>query len=99
MKQIGLTFLISAKTAASSVPTLISLNNDDTTNNPDDIANTFFSSIAETMKQSMKYSYKPFSDYLANESGSTIIFQPSDKEELAHITTSLNSYKAISSKK
>ena len=50
--------LISVKTVASSVPTLLSLDNGDTITNSYDIANTFnnyFSSIAETTKQSIKY--------------------------------------------
>ena len=45
---------ISLKTVASSVPTVISLNNGDTITNPYDSANTFnnyFASVAETMKK------------------------------------------------
>ena len=44
--------LISLKPVASSVPTVMSLNNSDTITNPYDIANTFnnyFASIAETI--------------------------------------------------
>ena len=46
--------LIFLKAVASSVPTVISLNNGDTITNPYDSANTFnnyFASIAETMKK------------------------------------------------
>ena len=52
--------LISLKTVASHVPTVLSLDNGDTITNPYDIANTFnnyFASIAETTK-SIKYSLK-----------------------------------------
>ena len=35
-----------------------------------------------------------FSDYLSNESSSTIFLQPTDKEEIANIISSLNSNKA-----
>ena len=42
-------------------------------------------------KRSIKYSHKHFSDYLSNESGSTIFLQPTDKEEIANIMSSLNS--------
>ena len=39
------------------------------------------------------YSHKHFSDYLANENGSTIFLQPTDKKEIANIKSSLNSDK------
>ena len=89
--------LISLKTKASSVPTVLSHENEDTITNPYDIVNNFnnyFASIAETTKRSIKYSHKHFSDYLSNESSSTIFLQPTDKEEVANIISSLNSNKA-----
>ena len=55
-----------------------------------------FASIAETTKRSIKYSHKHFSDYLSNESSSTIFLQPTDKEEIASIISSPNSNKASS---
>ena len=58
--------LISLKTVASHVPTILSLDNGDTITNPYDIATMIFTSIAETMKKSIKYSHKHFSDYLLN---------------------------------
>ena len=61
--------LISLKIVASCVSTKLSLNNGGTITNPYDIANTFnnyFVAIAETMKKSINYSYKHFSDYLSN---------------------------------
>ena len=70
-----------------------SLDNGDAITNPYDIANTFnnyFASVAETTKRSIKYSHKHFSDYLSNESSSTIFLQPTDKEEIANIKSSLN---------
>ena len=76
---------------------MLSLDNGDTITNPYDIANTFnnyFASIAETTKRSIKYSHKHFSDYLSNESSCTIFLQPTDKEEVANIISSLNSNKA-----
>ena len=93
----GIKSLISLKTKASSVPTILSVENGDTVTNPYDIANTFnnyFASIAETTKRRTKYSHKHFSDYLSNESSSTIILHPTDKEEIANIISSLNSNKA-----
>ena len=90
-------YLISLKTKASSVPTVLSRENGDTITNPYDIANTFnsyFPSIAKTTKRSVKYLHKHFSDYLSNESSSTIFLQPTDKEEVANIISSLNSNKA-----
>ena len=53
----GIKSLISLKTVASSIPTVLSLDNGDTITNPDDIANTFnnyFASIAETTKKAKK---------------------------------------------
>ena len=50
----GIKSLISLKTVASHVPTVLSLNNGDTIANPYDIANTFnsyFASIVETTKK------------------------------------------------
>ena len=85
--------LISLKTVASRIPTVLSLNNGDTITNPYDIANTFnnyFACIAETTKKSIKYSHK----YFSKESDSTIFLQPTDKEEIANIISSLNSSKA-----
>ena len=62
-----------------------------------DIANNFnnyFAFITETTKKSIKYSHKHFSDYLSNETSSTIFLQPTDKEEIANIISSLSSNKA-----
>ena len=89
----GIKSLISQKTVASSIPTVLSLDNGDTITNPYDIANTFnnyFASIAETTKKSIKYTHKHFS----NEKDSTIFLQPTDKAERANIISSLNSSKA-----
>ena len=88
--------LISLKTIASHAPTVLSLHHGDTINNPYDIANTFknySASIAETMKKKHKI-FKKFSDFLSNETSSTIFRQTTDKEEIADIISSLNSNKA-----
>ena len=80
-----------------TIPTAHSLDNGNTRTSPYDIANTFnnyFASIAETTKRSIKYSHKHFSDYLSNESDSTIFLQPTDKGEIVNILSSLNSSKA-----
>ena len=72
----GIKSLITLKSVASNVPTVLSLDNGDTITNPYDIANTFnnyFSSIAETTRKNIKYSHKHFSDYLANENGNPLI--------------------------
>ena len=53
----GIKSLISLKTVALHVPTILSLDNDDTISNPYDIPNTFnnyFASIAETTKKKHK---------------------------------------------
>ena len=87
----GIKSLISLKTVASSIPTVLSLDNGDTITNPYDTANNYSASIAETTKKSIKYTHKHFSD---SESDSTIFLQPTDKEEIANIISSLNSSKA-----
>ena len=54
LKEIGIILRTSLKTVASSVPTVLSLDNGDTVTNPYDIANTFnnyFASTAETTKK------------------------------------------------
>ena len=56
--------------------------------------NNYFASIAKTTKKSINYSHKYFSDYLSNKSSSTIFLEPTDKEEIANIISSLNSKKA-----
>ena len=56
--------LISLETVASSIPTVLSLDNGGTRTNPYDIANTFnnyVASIAETVKKSIKYTHKHLS--------------------------------------
>ena len=93
----GIKSLISLKSLSSSVPAILPLDNGDTITNPYDIANTFnnyFASIAETSKKIIKYSHKHFSDYLSNKNSSTILLQPTDKEEIANIISSLSSNKA-----
>ena len=55
-----------SKNCSIRVPTVLSLDNGDTTTNPYDIVNAFnnyFASIAETTKKSIKYSHKNFSGY------------------------------------
>ena len=90
--QKGIKSLISLNTVASSIPTVLSLDNGDTITNPYDIANTFnnyFVSIDETTKKSIKYLHR----HLSNENDSTIFLQPTDKEEIANLLSSLNSSK------
>ena len=93
----GIKSFISLKTVAPNAPTVLSLDNDDTITNPYGMANTFnnyFASIVETTKKRIKYSHKHFSDYLSNESISTLFLQPTDREEIVNIISSLNSNKA-----
>ena len=93
----GIKQLISLKTVASNVPTVLSIDNGDSKTNPYDIANTFnnyFASIAQTTKKSIKYSLKYFSDCLSNESISTLFLQTTDRKEIVNIISSLNSNKA-----
>ena len=83
-----------SKNCSIQCTTVLFLDNGDTVTNPYDIDNTFnnyFASIAETTKKSIKYSHKHFSDYLSNESISTLFLQPTIQEEIVNIISSLNS--------
>ena len=85
-----------SKNVAPNVPTVLSLDNGDTITNPYHIGNTFnnyFASIAETTKKNIKHSHKHFSDYLSNESISTLFLQPTDREEIVNIISFLDSNK------
>ena len=65
--------LIPLTTVASSVLSVLSLDNGVTISNPYDIAST----------HKNYYSHKYFSNCLSNESDSTIFLQPTDKEKIA----------------
>ena len=70
---------------------------EDVITNPYDIANTFnnyFSSIADTAKENIKYSHKHFSDYLNNQCKNSLFFQPTDSEGIADIISTLNMNKS-----
>ena len=72
-----------SKNCSTHVTAVLSLDNGNTKNNLYDTENTFnnyFASIAKTSKQSIQYSHKHFSNYLSNETSSTIFLQPTDKE-------------------
>ena len=88
----GIKSLISLKTVASSAPAVLFRDNGNTITSPYDIANTFnnyFVSIAEAIKNNIKYSYKHFSDYIKEECESTIFLKPTSKEEIGNIISSL----------
>ena len=83
-------YFISLNTVASSLPTVLPLENGGTMSNPYDIVNTcnnYFASIAETMKKSINIYINIF--HLSNETSSTIFLQPADKEEITNIIFSL----------
>ena len=61
--------------------------------NPYDIANIFnnyFSFVADTAKENIKYSHKRSSDCLSSQCNISIFIQPTDSEELANIMSTLN---------
>ena len=93
----GITYLIFLKTAASSVPTVLSLDNGYIVTNSYDtgnIFNNYFASLAKTTRKSIRHSHKNFSSYLANEDGSAIFLQFTDSKKIANTISSLNSNKA-----
>ena len=70
--------------------------------NPYDVANIFnnyFSSVADTAKENIKYSHQHFSDYLNNQCNNDLFIQPTDSEdtdseEVANIISTLNMNKS-----
>ena len=85
----GIKSFVSLKAVAPSVPTVLSLDNGDTTTSPYDIVKIFnnnLASIAETTKKRHKI-------FPQTNETSAILLQPTDKEEIANMS-SLNSNKA-----
>ena len=65
--------------------------------NPYDIANIFnnyFSSVADTAKENIKYSHKHFSDFLNNQCNNSILIQPIEGDKTANIKSALNMNKS-----
>ena len=58
--------------------------------------NDYFAFIAETTKRGIKYLHEHFSHYLSSESSSTIFREPTDKEEIANIISTLNFTRLLS---
>ena len=94
----GIKSLISLKTVASNVPTVLPLDNSNTIVSPYDVTNTFNNYFALLKPQIYIYIYiyiyKHFSDCPSNENSTAIFLQPTDKKEIANIISSLNSNKA-----
>ena len=65
---------------------------------PYDIANIFnnyFSSVADNAKENFKYSHKKhFSDFLNIQCNNSIFTQPTDRDEIANIISTLNMNKS-----
>ena len=83
----GIKSIITLKDITSSVPRTIS-QGENLITNPYDIANIFnnyFSSVADTAKENIKYSHKHFSTFLNSQCNNCIFIQPTDSEEIANI--------------
>ena len=92
----GIKSIITLKDITSSVPRTIS-QGENLITNPYDIANIFnnyFSSVADTAKENIKYSHKHFSDFLNNQCNNSIFIQPTDSDEIANIISTLNMNKS-----
>ena len=84
------------KTVISTVRRTLS-HGQNTITNPCEIAsvfNNYFASVADTAKQNINYSHKHFSEYLKHQCNNSIFIQPTDREEIANIISSLNINKA-----
>ena len=88
----GIKSIITIKNAILTVPRTLS-HGENTIINPCEIANVFnnyFTSVADTAKQNINYSHKRFSEYLKHQCSNSIFTQPTDREEIANIISSLN---------
>ena len=88
--------IITIKNVISTVPRFLS-HGDNTITNPCEIANVFnnyFSLVTGTAKQNINYSHKHFPEYLKHQCNNSKFIQPTDREEIANIISSLNINKA-----
>ena len=95
----GIKSIITLKKITSSVPRKVSQvsQGKNLITNPQDIANIFsnyFSSVADSAKENIKYSHKHFSDYLNNQCNNSLFIYDTDSEEIANITSTLNMNKS-----
>ena len=51
--------------------------------------NSYFSTIGKKTEAEIKYSYKNYTDYLANESPNSFFLSPTDKKEIKLILSCL----------
>ena len=89
----GIKSIITLKDITFSVPRTIS-QGENLITNPYDIANVFnnyFSSVAYTAKENIKYF---LSDFLNNQCNNSIFIQPTDSDEIANIISTLNMNKS-----
>ena len=80
------------KNVWTTVPTMLSHGENKITN-PCEFANVFnnyFTSVADTGRQNIKYSYKHFSEYLKHQHNNSIFIQSTDSDKMANIISSLN---------
>ena len=87
------------KNVISTVPRTLS-HGENTITNPCEIAqvfNNYFASVADTAKLNMNYSHKHFSEYLKHQCNNSTFIQPTDREEIANIISSLNINKTCGS--
>ena len=60
-----------------------------------DIFHNYFASIAEKANVSISHSHKHFSDFLEDKSQNSFFLSPTNKYEMQHIISSLNSNKSV----
>ena len=80
------------KNVIATVPRTLS-HGENTITNPCEIAiafNNYFASVADTAKLNIKYSHKHFSEYLKHQCNNFIFIQPTDREEIGNVISSLN---------
>ena len=54
------------------------------------VFNNYFASVADTANLNINYSNKHFSEYLKYQCNNSVFIQPTDREEIANIISSLN---------
>ena len=84
------------KNITPSVP-LTNSRGENSITNPYDIVNiltNYFSYVADTAKENIKYFHRNFSEHINNQCKNSIFIQPTDGEEIANIISTLNMNKA-----
>ena len=92
----GIKSILDINNNQSNIPKIL-VSNSTTSAEPieiENIFNNFFTSVAAKTKESIKYSYNHFSNFLKNRSDDSFFLSPTDKYEIINIISSLDPIKS-----